>query len=137
MLAKTRRESAAGRHCLRPGAGLAHGADAAFRRVFLEVEEPDIVEVWIGKQALECMRTNARYIVLSEKIEPLAGGAMFQFFTEHLVKRIDVGGARGDIGEARIALHDMRFADSFEEAAPLAVVVRQHGDEAILGLIRP
>jgi hypothetical protein len=61
---------------------------------------------------------------------------MLQFLAEHLVERIDIRRTGGDVGETRVGLHNVRFADSLEKAAPLAIVVGKHCNEAVLGLIR-
>ena len=62
---------------------------------------------------------------------------MLQLLADHLVERVDVGRAGGDVGEARIGLHDMRLADGLEEAAPLAIVVGEHSNPSVPGLIWP
>src|SRR5690242_19202701 len=101
--------------------------------MILELEEANIREVPIFEEALQSVRADAWNVVLLEEFEPFVGGAGFEFLADHGVERVDVGGARGDVLEARVAFNDLGLADGFEEASPLSIVVRQHGDEAVLG----
>src|ERR1700733_2389965 len=101
-----------------------------------EAKELGIGKVWIHEQALQRIGANAWNVILLQQIEPLVGGAMLQFLAEHLVERIDIRRTGGDVGETRVGLHNVRFADSLEKAAPLAIVVGKHCNEAVLGLIR-
>ena len=110
--------------------------DATFGRVLLEAKEFNIRKVRVLEQALQRIGADAWNVVLLQQIEPLVGGALLQFLAEHLVERIDIRRAGGDVGETRVGLHNMRLAGGLEKAAPLAIVVGEYGDEAVPGLIR-
>src|ERR1700730_11040418 len=88
------------------------------------------------QNALEIVHRQYRHVGLVEQLCPLGGGACLKNAREFGVNRVDIDRASGEGREFRIA-SQIVATGGLEEILPLLVVIDDHADIAVGGLVWP